>query len=126
MWRSFVCDKVNFVGSIKPDVNRKRNFSFIETFARDIMLIRDIFRIYLLFLTFIMLRGQSHHHHRKSGEVKGKKKGGGSRQQQKQQQQLQQQQNFHEVDAFGDDFVDFGAETGAHGQFSWHADFPLE
>lgn len=34
--------------------------------------------------------------------------------------------DFHEVDAFGDDFVDFGAQTGPHGQFSWHADFPLE
>lgn len=38
----------------------------------------------------------------------------------------QVQQNFHEVDAFGDDFIDFGAQTGPHGQFSWHADFPLE
>lgn len=38
----------------------------------------------------------------------------------------QSQQNFHEVDAFGDDFVDFGAQTGPKGQFSWHADFPLE
>lgn len=38
----------------------------------------------------------------------------------------QVQQNFHEVDAFGDDFVDFGAMSGPHGQFSWHADFPLE
>ncbi|KAG5677196.1 hypothetical protein PVAND_006976 [Polypedilum vanderplanki] len=48
---------------------------------------------------------------------KGKK---GSRQRQ------QEDRNFHEVDAFGDDFVDFGAQTGEHGQFSWHADFPLE
>lgn len=31
----------------------------------------------------------------------------------------QSQQNFHEVDAFGDDFVDFGAQTGPKGQFSW-------
>ncbi|CAO1359828.1 unnamed protein product [Diamesa serratosioi] len=38
----------------------------------------------------------------------------------------QEQQNFHEVDAFGDDFIDFGAQTGPKGQFSWHADFPLE
>ena len=38
----------------------------------------------------------------------------------------QEQQNFHEVDALGDDFIDFGAQTGPHGQFSWHADFPLE
>lgn len=38
----------------------------------------------------------------------------------------QSQQNFHEVDAFGDDFIDFGAQTGPKGQFVWHADFPLE
>lgn len=38
----------------------------------------------------------------------------------------QAEQNFHEVDAFGDDFIDFGAQTGPKGQFSWHADFPLE
>lgn len=37
-----------------------------------------------------------------------------------------EERNFHEVDAFGDDFVDFGAQTGDHGAFSWHADFPLE
>jgi len=36
------------------------------------------------------------------------------------------EQNFHEVDAFGDDFIDFGARTGDLGAFSWHADFPLE
>lgn len=35
-------------------------------------------------------------------------------------------QNFHEVDAFGDDFIDFGAMSGPRGQFLWHADFPLE
>ncbi|KFB40049.1 hypothetical protein ZHAS_00007509 [Anopheles sinensis] len=34
--------------------------------------------------------------------------------------------NFHEVDAFGDDFVDFGAQTGPLGAFSWHANFPIE
>jgi len=34
-------------------------------------------------------------------------------------------QPFHEVDAFGDDFIDFGAETGPKGAFSWHADFPV-
>ncbi|CAO1302299.1 unnamed protein product [Diamesa hyperborea] len=43
-----------------------------------------------------------------------------------QQPREKEQQNFHEVDAFGDDFVDFGAQTGPKGQFSWHADFPLE
>lgn len=36
------------------------------------------------------------------------------------------EENFHEVDALGDDFIDFGAQTGPHGQFSWHANFPLE
>ncbi|KAL9706389.1 hypothetical protein quinque_009907 [Culex quinquefasciatus] len=35
-------------------------------------------------------------------------------------------QNFHEVDAFGDDYVDFGAHTGANGAFYWHANFPVE
>ncbi|XP_035909757.1 uncharacterized protein LOC118511130 [Anopheles stephensi] len=34
--------------------------------------------------------------------------------------------NFHEVDAFGDDFVDFGAQTGPYGAFTWHANFPIE
>lgn len=34
--------------------------------------------------------------------------------------------NFHEVDAFGDDYVDFGAHTGANGAFYWHANFPVE
>ncbi|XP_041775159.1 uncharacterized protein LOC121595316 [Anopheles merus] len=34
--------------------------------------------------------------------------------------------NFHEVDAFGDDFVDFGAQTGPLGAFTWHANFPVE
>lgn len=34
--------------------------------------------------------------------------------------------NIYEVDAPGDDFVDFGAMSGPLGQFSWHADFPLE
>lgn len=37
-----------------------------------------------------------------------------------------EQPNFHEVDAFGDDFVDFGAMTGDLGAFSWHADFPID
>ncbi|XP_053666156.1 uncharacterized protein LOC128715299 [Anopheles marshallii] len=34
--------------------------------------------------------------------------------------------NFHEVDAFGDDFVDFGAQTGPFGAFTWHANYPVE
>lgn len=38
----------------------------------------------------------------------------------------QVEQNFPEVDALGDGFIDFGAQTGPYGQFSWHADFPLE
>lgn len=36
------------------------------------------------------------------------------------------EQKFFEVDAFGDDYVDFGASTGNHGAFVWHANFPLE
>ncbi|XP_055598805.1 uncharacterized protein LOC129748287 [Uranotaenia lowii] len=35
-------------------------------------------------------------------------------------------QNFHEVDAFGDDYVDFGARTGSDGAFFWHANYPVE
>lgn len=83
------------------------------------MLIRDIFRIYLLFLTFVLLRGHTNHRKKSGSGLKEKKKGINK-------SSRQEQQNFHEVDAFGDDFVDFGAQTGAFGQFSWHADFPLE
>lgn len=36
------------------------------------------------------------------------------------------QQKFYEVDAFGDDYLDFGAITGPKGSFSWHANYPLE
>lgn len=36
------------------------------------------------------------------------------------------QPNFHEVDAFGDDYVDFGARTGENGAFYWHANYPVE
>uniref|UniRef100_A0A1B0DH13 Uncharacterized protein n=1 Tax=Phlebotomus papatasi TaxID=29031 RepID=A0A1B0DH13_PHLPP len=32
---------------------------------------------------------------------------------------------FYEVDAFGDDFTDFGAQTGPRGAFTWRANFPL-
>jgi hypothetical protein len=74
------------------------------------MLIGNIFRIFLLFCVTIAL-------------VQGKKRRRGNK---KSQKIVAEQQNFHEVDAFGDDFVDFGAQTGEHGQFSWHADFPLE
>lgn len=34
--------------------------------------------------------------------------------------------NFHEVDAYGDDYVDFGARTGENGAFYWHANYPVE
>lgn len=52
-----------------------------------------------------------------------------------QQQQVEQrpqtvspaeQQKFYEVDALGDDYVDFGAMTGPRGAFSWHATYRLE
>lgn len=33
---------------------------------------------------------------------------------------------FYEVDALGDDYVDFGAATGPKGSFSWHATYRLE
>lgn len=34
---------------------------------------------------------------------------------------------FYEVDgeAFGDDFVDFGAQTGLHGAYMWFTSYPL-
>lgn len=51
-------------------------------------------------------------------------------QQQQQRHQLRSEEEdknrFHEVDALGDDYVDFGAITGQNGAFSWHANFPLE
>lgn len=34
--------------------------------------------------------------------------------------------NFYNVDAHGDDYVDFGALAGENGSFSWHASYPLE
>lgn len=37
-----------------------------------------------------------------------------------------EQQKFYEVDALGDDYVDFGAMTGPRGAFSWHATYRLE
>lgn len=37
-----------------------------------------------------------------------------------------QVKNFYEVDALGDDFIDFGSQSGPKGAFSWHSDFPLE
>lgn len=81
------------------------------------MLIRDIFCLFVLFLIFTSIEGQNYHRrHRKNGKAK-KAISKNAR---------QEQPNFHEVDAFGEDFVDFGAQTGDHGQFSWHADFPVE
>lgn len=41
-------------------------------------------------------------------------------------EELSQALKFYEVDAPGDDYVDFGAYTGPHGSFSWHANYPLE
>lgn len=41
-------------------------------------------------------------------------------------EQKSQALKFYEVDAPGDDYVDFGAYTGPHGSFSWHANYPLE
>jgi flagellar biosynthesis/type III secretory pathway M-ring protein FliF/YscJ len=72
---------------------------------------KRLFQFLVVFFICAALRGKS----RKA-----------SKQQQQQQQQREEEQNFHEVDAFGDDFIDFGAQTGERGQFSWHADFPLE
>lgn len=40
--------------------------------------------------------------------------------------QHQPQKKFYEVDALGDDYVDFGALTGPKGAFSWHATYRLE
>lgn len=42
------------------------------------------------------------------------------------QESNESRQKFFEVDAFGDDYVDFGASTGQNGAFMWHANFPLE
>lgn len=105
-------------------INELRQFGLYKakSIAREIsvfkimLLYKNIFHIYLLFLTFVLLNAQIHK------RVKGKRRKLGH---QKSSQQ-QEQQNFHEVDALGDDFIDFGAQTGEHGQYSWHADFPLE
>lgn len=40
--------------------------------------------------------------------------------------ELSQALKFYDVDAPGDDYVDFGAYTGPYGSFSWHANYPLE
>lgn len=45
---------------------------------------------------------------------------------QQSQQRQQQQQKFYEVDAFGEDYVDFGAQTGNNGAYAWHANFPIQ
>lgn len=42
-------------------------------------------------------------------------------------QQKQAPPQFYDVDgdAFGDDFVDFGAQTGLHGAYMWYTSYPL-
>lgn len=81
------------------------------------MLIKNIFCLSLLYLILTSLKGQNYYRpHRKS--VKQTESISKSAR--------QEQRNFHEVDDLGDNFVDFGAQTGDHGQFSWHADFPIE
>lgn len=79
------------------------------------MLGRKLFHFLVILLVCAALKKGNHkrlkHSHRHRNDDRGSR---------------QVQQNFHEVDAFGDDFVDFGAMSGPHGQFSWHADFPLE
>lgn len=79
---------------------------------------KKFIRFAVAFLIFFMLNKQIYENAVSSAKSKRRKIEKSSRQ--------REQQNFHEVDAFGDDFVDFGAQTGEHGQFSWHADFPLE
>lgn len=71
-------------------------------------------------MIFTSLKGQQTYRPRHRKSLKGRKAIS------KNARQNQPNLNFHEVDAFGEDFVDFGAQTGDHGQFSWHADFPIE
>ena len=73
---------------------------------RPKMNLRSIVRLFVIAFICVALRSR--------GRKSSKQRQGG------------EDRNFHEVDAFGDDFIDFGAQTGAHGQFSWHADFPIE
>jgi hypothetical protein len=74
--------------------------------------LRKLFQFLVIFLICVLIKNSN----KKLTRPKGNKNS-----------RLQnQEQNFHEVDAFGDDFVDFGAQTGDHGQFSWHADFPVD
>lgn len=40
-------------------------------------------------------------------------------------QRSQPLKEFYEVDAFGPHFTDFGAQTGDHGAFTWHANYPI-
>lgn len=86
---------------------------------------RKVFAIFVIVLVFVMVDAA-----RDSGDVhkqrKHQKVRKTYRKPEVKKQERNEQQNFHEVDAFGDDFVDFGAQTGPKGQFSWHADFPLE
>uniref|UniRef100_A0A2M4D040 Putative secreted protein n=1 Tax=Anopheles darlingi TaxID=43151 RepID=A0A2M4D040_ANODA len=34
--------------------------------------------------------------------------------------------NLHDVEAYGNDFVDFGSQTGRHGAFAWHSNFLID
>lgn len=80
--------------------------------ANKMLSLKKLFQFLVIFLICVAIRNSN----KKLTRQKGNKNG-----------RLQnQEQNFHEVDAFGDDFVDFGAQTGDHGQFSWHADFPVD
>lgn len=86
---------------------------------------RKVFAIFVIVLVFVMVDAA-----RDRGDVYKQKKHQKVRKTYRKPEvkkvERNEQQNFHEVDAFGDDFIDFGAQTGPKGQFSWHADFPLE
>lgn len=74
--------------------------------------LKKVFQFLAIILICVIIKNSQKKATRHKGSTNGKLQNG--------------EQNFHEVDAFGDDFVDFGAQTGDHGQFSWHADFPIE
>lgn len=100
-----------FFAAIKPDGLRHLNLVVVLKFfslVREKMLCKKFIHLLMILLICVVLKRASHRRHKKPRAHR------------------QAQQNFHEVDAFGDDFIDFGAQTGPHGQFSWHADFPLE
>lgn len=97
--------------TIKPDVSR--HLSLVVFYSQLLkMLGRKLFHFLIILLVCAVLKHGNHKCRRhKSRSVKSSR---------------QPRQNFHEVDAYGDDFIDFGASTGRHGQFSWHASYPLE